>query len=84
MKRGLSPDDILSLRDTEGEEFGRARILWVKSTIFDRLTEEDRNGHESFDSKEDMYDTYSGYYDREVGPETPVKVVRFELLDEDP
>jgi hypothetical protein len=79
-EKEISVNDELSLRTVEGEEFARARVLWVKNTIFGRLTEEDREGHESFDSREEMYRTYSDYYDTEVGPDTKVKVVKFRLL----
>lgn len=71
----------VSLVDTEGEEFAKARILWVKDTAFDRLTDEDREGHESFNSEKEMYETYENYYDREVGPGTEVKAIKFEVLE---
>ncbi|MFB6242291.1 MAG: hypothetical protein ABEJ36_05845 [Candidatus Nanosalina sp.] len=52
----------------------------MKQTTFGRLTEEDREGHESFESEEEIYQTYSDYYDKEVGPDTELKVVKFRLL----
>lgn len=79
-EKGITVNDKLSLRYTDGEEFGRAEVLWVKKTTFGRLTEEDREGHESFESEKEMYETYSGYYDVDVGPETEVKVIKFELV----
>ncbi|MDY6769074.1 MAG: ASCH domain-containing protein [Candidatus Nanohaloarchaea archaeon] len=80
-EKDLSVDDRLSLRDTDGEEFAQARILWVKETTFGRLTDEDRAGHESFESETEMYETYEEYYGREITAETPVKVVRFKLTE---
>lgn len=79
-EKDISVNDKLSLRTVDGEEFAQAEVLWVKNTTFGRLTEEDREGHESFDSEEEMYRTYSDYYDRDVGPDTDVKVVKFRLL----
>ena len=74
-------DEIRLLNPEEKDrEFARAKVLWTKKTTFGRLSEEDREGHESFESEEEMYETYSGYYDTEVGPETEVKVVKFELV----
>lgn len=79
-EREITVDDKLSLQDTDGEEFAKAKVLWTKMTTFDRLTEEDKEGHESFSSQEKMLGTYSNYYDMEVKPETEVKIVKFKLL----
>jgi hypothetical protein len=40
---------------------------------------EDFNGHERYESEEDMYAHYRQYYGDSVGPKTPVKIIRFEL-----
>ncbi|MFB6144497.1 MAG: ASCH domain-containing protein [Candidatus Nanohaloarchaea archaeon] len=79
-ERDVSPGQKVSLTDTSGERFAEAEILWVKDTTFSDLTEEDIEGHESYESKEEMYRTYEGYYDREVDGDTEVKVIKFELL----
>lgn len=71
----------VSLQDTGGNEFARAKILWVKDTTFARLTPEDRKGHESFDLEEQMFKTFETYYDRPVDGGTEVKVIKFELLE---
>lgn len=44
-----------------------------------QLTDEDKSGHEPFESNEQMYTTYSGYYGRSVSPSTPVTVYHFRL-----
>lgn len=80
-EREITANDKLSLRNTDDEEFGKARVLWIKITTFGRLTREDKEGHESFESEEDMYKTYENYYDQKVGPETEVKVIKFELIN---
>ena len=51
----------------------------IKETWFGKLTPEDKNGHEPFASEKEMYDTYAGYYQQTVEPETVVKVIRFRL-----
>lgn len=79
-EKEITVNDKLSLQDAEGEEFARARVLWTKMTTFDRLTEEDREGHESFDSREEMLETYSDYYDKKVEGDTEVKVIKFEVI----
>jgi hypothetical protein len=43
------------------------------------LSEADKEGHETFASNEEMYKTYSRYYQRTVTPETSVKIIRFKL-----
>ncbi|MFB6209678.1 MAG: ASCH domain-containing protein [Candidatus Nanohaloarchaea archaeon] len=80
-EREITVNDILSLRTVEGEEFARAKVLWTKMTTFDSLSEEDRRGHESFESEEEMLQTYSDYYDMDVDGDTEVKVIRFEVFD---
>lgn len=81
-EKDISVNDTLSLRTVDGEEFATARVRWVKQTTFGRLTDEDRDGHESFESREAMYRTYEEYYDRDIGPETELKVIRFALEDQ--
>ncbi len=81
-EKDVSPDQEVSLQDTDGNEFARARVLWVKDTTFDRLTEEDKEGHESYESREEMYSTYESYYDRDVESDTEVKIIKFELVKE--
>lgn len=76
---------------TEGEEvefvdqfsrvfFANAKLVKVWERPMGKLLPEDKDGHEKFSSDEEMYKTYSGYYQREVGPETIVKIIRFKLL----
>ncbi len=79
--RDVSVDQEISLEDTDGRRFAEARVRRVKETTFGRLSEEDREGHESFDSEREMYRTYRRYYGIDVGPDTRVKVIKFELLD---
>ena len=76
----LTAGDQLSLCHIDGQEFAKAEIIWVKETTFQNLTKEDKKGHEKFSSNEEMYQTYSGYYNMKVGPKTKVKIIKFRLL----
>ena len=80
-EKNLEVGDELSLCYNDGYEFARAKIIWVKETTFKYLTEEDYEGHEKFSSEEEMYNTYSRYYNVEVAPESRVKVVKFKLVN---
>lgn len=66
--------------DNNGNEFAKAVVISVNETIFQKLSKEDKEGHEKFASDREMYRTYSRYYKTEVGPQTKVKVVKFKLV----
>ena len=78
--KDISEGDIISLNRVTGSEFCRAKIISVKETTFGELSERDKEGHERFSSDGEMYQAYSGYYSIEIGPETNLKIVKFELL----
>jgi len=64
-EKDLNVNDELSLcygdLENKDQEFAKAKIIWVKDTTFENLTNEDREGHEKFNSEEEMYKTYSKY-----------------------
>ncbi|MHA1923271.1 MAG: ASCH domain-containing protein [Candidatus Heimdallarchaeota archaeon] len=78
--KDITIDDVLSLCRDDGTEFARAKVKWIKLTRFRYLTEEDKQGHESFSTDEEMYRTYSGYYDTNVTPDTPLKIIKYKLM----
>ncbi|MFC1623537.1 ASCH domain-containing protein [Patescibacteria group bacterium] len=79
--KDLSAGDEVSFVVWEtNEEFAKVKIIDVKETTFGELTDEDWKGHEKFNSEKEMYDTYSKYYNREVNKNSPVKIIKFELL----
>lgn len=79
--KDLSPEDIVSLLIWETlKEFSKARIISVKETIFRKLAAEDWKGHESFSSEEERYKTYSKYYNKQVTKDSPLKIIKFELI----
>jgi hypothetical protein len=61
------------------KQFAQAEAEEVTEKPLGELTEEDWIGHEKFKSETEMYETYSNYYGREVGPETIVKMIRIKL-----
>ncbi|MDD5193920.1 MAG: ASCH domain-containing protein [Candidatus Nanoarchaeia archaeon] len=79
--KNLSVGEVISFLVWETkEEFAKAVILNVKETRFGDLSKEDWEGHERFLSNEEMYDTYSKYYNRQVDKNSPVKIIKFKLL----
>lgn len=80
--KDLKKGDIISLiKRPELEKFAKARITKAYEKTLGEITEEDRIGHEDVGTKIQMYKMYSGFYKKEVGPDTPVKIVRFELIE---
>tara|TARA_Y100000310_G_scaffold287335_2_gene312146 strand:- start:1312 stop:1680 length:369 start_codon:yes stop_codon:yes gene_type:complete len=78
-EKKITVNNELSLCKTNNEEFGIGKVQWIKMTTFGNLTKEDLEGHEKFSSSEEMYKTYSSYYNIEVKPETVVKIIKFKL-----
>ncbi len=78
--KNLIVGDVLDLCKTNNEEFGKTKIISVKETTFGKLSNEDRDGHEKFNSEEEMYKTYSKYYKTEINSESKLKIIKFELI----
>ncbi len=64
------------------EEFVKVKLLDVRETVFGKLTEEDWEGHEKFESEEEMYKTYSKYYNCKVDENSPVKIIKFKIIQD--
>lgn len=79
-EKKIAEGDELALCKKDGREFGKAVVVKIKETTFGKLDAKDRNGHEQFSSEKEMYETYSRYYGKDVGPETGVEVIRFKLI----
>lgn len=62
------------------KEFATAELIKVTEKKMGEVTDGDLDGHEKFTSKEEMYKTYSDYYNERITPETAVKIIKFELL----
>jgi hypothetical protein len=77
--KGLSEGDEIELKEFGKEVFAEAKITKVVEKSFKELDADDKKGHESYTDDEEMYSTYSNYYQIEVGPDTNLKIVWFEL-----
>jgi hypothetical protein len=60
--KNLSPGDLVELLKTDESKFGEAEVIWTKKTTLGSLSTKDKEGHESFATAEEMYETYSNYY----------------------
>jgi hypothetical protein len=78
--KNLQAEDKLEFINKEtGEIFALATATKVIERPLGKLKEEDIEGHEKYSSPEEMYRWFSDAYNAEVGPDTPVKIVWFEL-----
>ena len=79
--KNLTVGDIIKfINKNTQKEFATTKIISIKETTFSNLTKKDWEGHEKFDSEKEMYDTYSRYYKQKVTKDTPVKVIKFEII----
>lgn len=79
--KNLKRGDIISLLIWEDKkEFAKAKIIEVKEKTLEKLDESDWKGHEKFNSKKEMYETYSRDYDKKVTPKTKLKIIKFKLI----
>lgn len=73
-------DELTFINSETGEEFGKAKITDVKEKTLGTVTDEDYNGHEKYATEEEMYEHYRNYYGDKVGPDTPLKIIKFEVI----
>jgi len=78
LKKG---DEVLCLEYGGRRVFAKILLTEVEEKTFGELNEEDRKGHEEFKNDEEMYKVYSEYYKKEITPDTPVKIIRFKILE---
>ncbi len=80
----LHVNDVLSMINSEDErEFAKAKIISVKETTFENLSNEDKKGHEAFENENQMLQKYSEYYSRPIKKHDILKVVRFSLINQE-
>ncbi len=74
--KNLEEGDSVALVDKQTlTEAGHARIKEVHLKKLKDITSADYIGHERYVTKEEMYETYRGYYGDRVTPETQVKII---------
>ncbi len=72
-------DELEFLNWATKEKFAEGTILAVKETTLGKLIEKDFDGHEKFESDKAMYRHYRELYGDKVGPDTPLKIIKFKL-----
>lgn len=79
--KDLQPGDELELMNKATMKvFAHAKITEIAEKPLGALGDADWEGHERFTNEDEMYKNYRGYYPgREIGPDTIVKIVHFEL-----
>jgi len=78
--KNLKTDDIVDFIERPSlKTFAGAKLIDVQEKPFSELTDGDKRGHEEFSSDEEMYKTYEKYYNQPITPETKVKIIRFEI-----
>lgn len=79
--KNLAVGDVVHfLEYRTNNHFATGKITKVIEKLLGELTQEDKQGHEQFESNEKMYEVYTTYYGREVNKETIVKMIRFALV----
>lgn len=79
--KNLSEGDLVDFIEYGTDRhFATAKLTKVIEKPLGKLSEEDKEGHEKFNTDQEMYETYKRYYGKEVTPETQVKIIWFELL----
>lgn len=78
--KNISVWDVIECFDIQKKNFATIQVTKVKNTTFWNLDEEDKDWHEKFETDEIMYATYQRYYNKEISPDTEVKVVKFEII----
>lgn len=73
-------DHLVFIDRSNSTSFANAEIIKIIEKPIGQMTEDDKKGHEEFTSDEAMYKTFSGYYQREVKPDTPIKIIHFKLI----
>lgn len=76
-------DKVDPKRPETWRAFGMARIEKVIEKRLGDITATDQEGHEKFNSAQDMLNTYKGYYDNNVTLSTPLKMIFFHYLPMD-
>ncbi|HUD05388.1 MAG TPA: ASCH domain-containing protein [Candidatus Saccharimonadales bacterium] len=78
--KDLTVGDDIELRVLiTNKPFAKAKITKVIEKRFGDFTENDKQGHEKYNSNDEMYAEYTKYYKVPVDSSTIVKIIWFEL-----
>lgn len=76
--KDLQAGDIIDLFVTEtGYQFGVMTITNVEIKTIGTLDDSDWEGHEQYESEDEMYAQFRKFYGDTVGPDTEIKIIRF-------
>lgn len=82
--KNLSVNDELELIDKvdpampeSWRSIGRAKITQITEKRLGDIADTEIDGHELYESREAMYETFKRYYGPDIGDDTPVKIVGF-------
>lgn len=59
------------------KSFGTGIITGLEEKTLGTVEEADFDGHETYGSKEEMYEDFKGYYGDRITSKSPLKIVRF-------
>lgn len=62
------------------EKFAEAEIIGIKEKKLGEIEDFDYEGHERYDSQEEIIKHYRNYYGNKVDFDTIVKIIKFELI----
>lgn len=84
-KKDYEVDDIISLVNSNDQKiFGYGLINEIIEKRIGELTEQDKKGHETYFSEEEMYKKLRKYYGSSVNKNSAIKIIKFKLLDKLP
>lgn len=72
-------DELTFINAETGKEFGKGKITGIKLKTLGTVEDEDFEGHERYNSEEEMYEHYRGYYGDKVGPDSELKIISFDF-----
>lgn len=79
--KNLQVGDQVEFIDWEsGEKFAEAEITGMREKKLNEIEEKDFEGHEKYESTEEMLRHYKKYYGEKVDMDTIIKIVEFKLL----
>jgi hypothetical protein len=80
-EKNLAVGDVVDFLNSDSKKkFATAKLTNVIEKVFKDLNNDDWIGHEKFASELDMYKWYSEVYKSNVGPDTSLKIIQFEII----
>ena len=79
--KDLTTGDIVEFGNSETREvFAKAEITKVVEKQFKDLNEEEKEGHEKYESEEELFKQFEKYYGKPVNNDTVFKIIWFKLI----